>query len=852
MLRRALEPTLPKVLSALVGVWISGCIEQHPDFVIADGGADVTGAGTDPSGPDTTSTSSATVTSDVATDGPHTSTTSGDATGRDLTTSGEDTTGDDDTAGETIGECVEIGEDCECLPGDVQSCYTGDPDTLGVGVCDGGSMQCEGGVWGPCESEVLPSPEVCNGLDDDCNGSIDDGFGQVTCGLGICQVTVDECVDGEPFDCVPGEPEPEELCNGLDDTCDGVVDEGCPCVHGDVQSCYSGPSGTEDVGICEAGEQVCEEGAWGPCEGDTTPAPETCNGLDDDCDGVIDDGNPGGGGGCNTGLLGLCGIGQLTCQDASLQCVQQHDPEPEICDGLDNSCNGFVDDGNPGGGESCSTGQLGVCAEGTTACQMGSLVCQPNNTPTPEICDGLDNNCDGAIDNGNPGGGQACDTGLQGVCAPGTTACHNGEIACTQNTAASAEVCDGQDNDCNGIIDDGNPGSGQSCNTGLLGVCASGLTDCQNGSLACVQQTQASLEICDGLDNNCNGLVDEGNPGGGDACNTGQLGVCAEGTTACQNGGIVCQANTSPSPEICDGLDNDCDGAIDEGNPGGGLACDTGEPGVCAAGTTACIGGEIVCLGNQGPTSEICDGQDNDCDGVIDNGDPGGGLACNTGLAGVCAAGTTACEDGSIVCNQDVQPSPEVCDGQDNDCNGFIDDGNPGGGAWCDTGLAGICQDGTLTCQSGSLQCMQNQQPVAEICGDGLDNDCNGFVDDGCPCAHSKCNTGVALDPLCADPCVAQICNQMPSCCTDSWTTSCVDAVQTICGCGNCAFGCSHNICAEGAALVAGCDPGCVSSVCSVDPFCCNSSWDSICVSQVGTEGNPPTWPPVCNLSCDC
>ncbi|HXG19850.1 MAG TPA: putative metal-binding motif-containing protein [Methylomirabilota bacterium] len=109
------------------------------------------------------------------------------------------------------------------------------------------------------------------------------------------------------------------------------------------------------------------------------------------------------------------------------------------------------------------------------------------------------------------------------------------------------------------------------------------------------------------------------------------------------------------------------------------------------------------------------------------------GQACTTGQPGVCSAGIIVCSAGSSRCQRNVQPSAEVCDALDNNCDGAVDEGNPGGGAACSTGRPGVCSAGILVCTNGALVCQQTTQPGAEICVDGLDNDCDGIVDNGCP-----------------------------------------------------------------------------------------------------------------------
>ena len=154
----------------------------------------------------------------------------------------------------------------------------------------------------------------------------------------------------------------------------------------------------------------------------------------------------------------------------------------------------------------------------------------------------------------------------------------------------------------------------------------------------------------------------------------------------------------------------------------------------------------------------------------------------------------------------------------------------------------GECRTGTETCSSGSWgSCVGEVSPSTEICDD-RDNDCDGQTDEGCAasCAHDKCSTGGTLNSSC-DPCVAQICSVDPFCCATSWDSLCVSEVQSVCGesCGG-ANSCAHNKCSTGVALTSSCDP-CVAQVCAQDSYCCNNSWDSICVAEVGS---------ICGLSC--
>ncbi len=355
----------------------------------------------------------------------------------------------------------------------------------------------------------------------------------------------------------------EEVCDGVDNNCDGAVDEGCECLAGDSKVCYSGPAGTEKKGICATGTQECDPktNKFGPCLGEVLPtASETCDGQDENCNGIIDDGIAD----LQCGV-GACAVTVPACLNGEVgQCVPGM-ASAEECDGIDNDCDQLTDEDFPESAMMCDTGQLGVCSTGVFVCLGGALMCMPDSMPTPESCDDLDNNCDGMVDNGIAGTGGNCSTGAPGVCSAGTLSCQDGVVDCFPVTPSSPELCDGLDNDCDGTVDEGNPEGGVTCSTGQLGACGMGTLNCVGGALVCQSTAVATTEVCDGLDNNCNGQVDDGIVGAGQMCSCG-------GTSACANGVLKCQG-CNKEVDCNNGLDDDGDGAADCADSQCGLGC---------------------------------------------------------------------------------------------------------------------------------------------------------------------------------------------------------------------------------------------------------------------------------------
>ena len=189
------------------------------------------------------------------------------------------------------------------------------------------------------------------------------------------------------------------------------------------------------------------------------------------------------------------------------------------------------------------------------------------NLSADEVCDGIDNDCDGNIDDNPIDTNLDCDTGFPGPCGAGRTFCQSGLLDCVGLVAPQVEICDLVDNDCDGAVDESPDGGpllsscyGGPAETAGVGTCQAGVRTCVDGVVsACEGQVLPNVELCDGLDNDCDGDADEGDPDAAVVCDTGLLGVCAQGQTVCTEEGVACEATVSASPEVCDGFDNDCD-----------------------------------------------------------------------------------------------------------------------------------------------------------------------------------------------------------------------------------------------------------------------------------------------------
>lgn len=343
-----------------------------------------------------------------------------------------------------------------CTEGETRQCG---PDA--VGPCLPGVQHCVSGIFETgCPGQITGTAETCNAIDDDCDGTVDngalitfyvdrdgDGFGSNAAGAetrqGCAPVAGFVANDSDCNDTRAAvNPGATEICDAadIDEDCDGMANESCGCSNvGTSQACCAG-----------RGTQTCEAREGGATLSLCTVVAsfEVCNGLDDDCDGITDElyatTAPDGGvvvltdggvleldGGCTVGVGTCARTAGTICSGGSLACAAvAGSPGTEICNNLDDDCDGQTDEASTG---LCpATGQ--ACNGGTCQCPTGQVVCGSS-------CQTL---------------GGTCSAGVGACLRAGAIACISGGASCNATPGApTAETCDGIDNDCDGSTDEG-------------------------------------------------------------------------------------------------------------------------------------------------------------------------------------------------------------------------------------------------------------------------------------------------------------------------------------------------------------------------------------------------------------
>ncbi|MCP4873418.1 MAG: hypothetical protein GY898_32405 [Proteobacteria bacterium] len=577
--------------------------------------------------------------------------------------------------------------------------------SLGLGVLLAGCppVDADGDGWDveeDCDDEqplVYPNaPEACNGLDDDCDSIIDDGFDVDLDG----HTDAAACADGTDCDDADGEinPDADELCDGIDNDCDEGVDEDLALVEWCVDTDGDGVGGDDSTEVCD------EEAPAGYVECDVVPdcddedgtsfpgGTELCDDVDHDCDGDptndLDaneywedaDGDGYGAGAVLVDCAAEAPTGFVDYVEDDEDCDDDEEDvnpaETEVCDGADTDCSGVIDDT-----VDADTDGFFDCDD----CDDDNIDVNPDGI---ESCNGIDDDCDGVAD-------EDTDDDLDGFTTCGTDGIPgNTDDDCNDNNGdtypLAPEICDGEDNDCNGSL----PSEELDGDTDGYPECL----ECDDSNAAI---NPGATEVCDGLDTDCDGspAVDEVDV---DidlylAC----VDFVANGAIGILGGDDCNDADDTINPaavETCDGVDEDCDGIVDgdfDADNDGFSTC--GADGIPGNEDDDC--NDLTAQVNPSAL-ELCDYVDNDCDTLVDADDTAdfagtdfdndndagigcGGSDCDDNDATV--DGLNLDRDGFSSCNGDCDDSnayiapdqTESCNGVDTNCDGLVDDTDP-------------------------------------------------------------------------------------------------------------------------------------------------------------------------------
>jgi len=600
----------------------------------------------------------------------------------------------------------------------------------------------------------------------------------------------------------------------------------------------------------------CDDGDASRYPGKT----EVCNTKDDDCDGQTDEG------------FDQDDDGWPSCTDCDDTRPAIHPGQDEVCNGIDEDCNGKTDDGFPDVDNDKHGDGCGDCNDADPKVYQGAA----------EVCDGKDNDCDGTTDEGFTTVDQDGD---------GWNDCGDCDDTVDTTYPGAPETCNCVDDDCDGATDepfdaDGDGfGGGPDCEAlALRGLGEGGCADCDDADAG---SFPGAPEPCDGKDNDCDGDTDEGYALLHQPCDGPDADKCKRGEFVCNaaKNGVVCGTETAENlQERCNGQDDDCNGFTDEAFTLLGKACDGLDDDACTNGAWVCNedGDDVECAEAPGTGRvETCNHADDDCDGTTDELWTDLGQACDGPDPDLCTDGMRVCagDHASTTCSEAGVGRVESCNGQDDTCDGFTDEGfadlDLDGVADCvdpDADADGVLDDGdgdgtpgdhpctdgaTEACddncrlEANADQADLNANGVGDVCeADGDDDgdpdfsDCrpaDPFVHHG---ADEGCLDGVDNDCDGLTDCLDPACAALPSCTEmacgngqDDDGDGLTDCRDPNCdGVGVCfEADCTNGLDDEDDGRVDCGDPDCADQACSDQTVC---TTDDRCVPDpAGTEG---------------